>query len=348
MYHSVTKIPRHVRRQLQRVVQKSRDKNHARRALAILQLRETGGCVAEVARRLCAARSSVQRWGGLFEDYGVQGLAPLRRGRSDYKAHDKVLEALEKLLDTMPQDHGYLRSRWSSELLAVVLKQCTGVSVHATSIRRWLKRLAYVWRRARPTVHIRDPRKSARMRAVNRALSEGERDPFTEVFYADEADVDLNPRIGADWMPRGQQLAVPTPGKNRKRYLAGALNTRTGHVVWGEHERKDSSLFIHLLYKLHRTYRRARRIILIVDNYVIHKSRVTQSWLARHPKFRLVFQPAYCPWVNAIERLWKQLHDTVTRNHRHATMSKLMHDVRTFMKALSPFPGAGQALALAQ
>lgn len=348
MEASVTKMPRYVRRQLERIVQKSRDKDHVRRALAMLQLRQTGGCVAEVARRLCAARSSVQRWRTLFEDYGVQGLAAQRRGRSDYKADDKVLKTLEKLLDMTPKDHGYLRSRWSSELLARVLEQCTGVCVHATSIRRWLKRLAYVWRRARPTLHIRDPRKSARMRAVNRALREGEHAPFTEVFYADEADIDLNPRIGADWMPRGQQLAVPTPGTNRKRYLAGALNARTGHVVWGEHERKDSSLFIHLLYRLNRAYRRARRIILIVDNYVIHKSRVTQNWLARHPKFRLVFQPAYCPWVNEIERLWKQLHDTVTRNHRHTTMNPLMHDVRTFMKAVSPFPGTGHALALAQ
>ena len=348
MQVSVTKMPRYLRRQLERVVQKSRDRDHVRRALAILQLRETQGCVSEVARRLCAARSSVARWRALFEDYGVAGLAPLHRGRSDYKADDNVLKALEKLLETTPKDHGYLRSRWSSELLARVLEQCTGVGVHATSIRRWLKRLAYVWRRARPTLHIRDPRKAARLRAVNRALRAGERDPFTEVFYADEADVDLNPRIGADWMPRGRQLTVVTPGKNRKRYLAGALNARTGHVVWGEHERKDSSLFVHLLYKLNRAYRRARRIILIVDNYVIHKSRATQSWLARHPKFQLVFQPAYCPWVNAIERLWKQLHDTVTRNHRHTTMHSLMHDVRTFMNAVSPFPGAGHALTMTQ
>ena len=186
------------------------------------------------------------------------------------------------------------------------------------------------------------------MKAVNAALRAAEHDPFTEVFYADEADVDLNPRIGSDWMPRGHQRTVATPGKNRKRYIAGALHARTGRIVWGEHERKDSSLFIHLLYRLNRTYRRARRIILIVDNDSIHKSRVTQNWLARHPKFHLVFQPAYCPWVNVIERLWKQLHDTVTRNHRHATLNGLMSDIRRFLRAAEPFPGAGHGLASAR
>lgn len=109
----------------------------------------------------------------------------------------------------------------------------------------------------------------------------------------------------------------------------------------------DRPLFIHLLHKLKRTYRKAKRIILIADNYIIHKSGVTQRWLANNPKFELVFQPAYCPWVNVIERLWKALHDTITRNHKHSTMNKLMHDVRRFLEVCQPFPGAGQALAAA-
>ena len=80
------------------------------------------------------------------------------------------------------------------------------------------------------------------------------------------------------------------------------------------------SLFLALLAELRRTYRSARRIVLIVDNYIIHRSRRTLRWLAQNPKFELLFQPVYHPWVNRIERLWKQLHDTITRNHRHPTM----------------------------
>lgn len=42
---------------------------------------------------------------------------------------------------------------------------------------------------------------------------------------------------------------------------------------------KSSALFISLLKRLKATYRRAKTITLIVDNYIIHKSRETQSWL---------------------------------------------------------------------
>jgi transposase len=345
MEHSVTEMPRGVRRRLRRVVHKSRDKDYARRALAILQLWETGEEVSEVAHRLCAARSSVYRWRGEFAEFGEAGIAPQPRGRADWKASEELLEHLEELVGTEPQELGYLRSRWSSELLALELEKRTGTEVHATTVRRWLKRLGFGYRRARPTLCKRDPRKSRRLRAIGAALADV--DPQTEVFYADEADVDFNPRIGPAWMPRGAQTAIPTPGKNQKRYFAAALHARTGRLVWVEHERKDSCLFIHLLYTLKRTYRRARRIVLIVDNYSIHMSYITRRWLANNPKFELLFQPAYHPWVNEIERLWKALHDTVTRNHRHGTMRELLTAVRRFLQACQPFPGNGHALAAA-
>lgn len=49
-------------------------------------------------------------------------------------------------------------------------------------------------------------------------------------------------------------------------------------------------------------------------------------------------------WENNIEKLWKKLHDTVTRNHRHTTMPTLMRAVTCFMNASQPFPGHHSAL----
>ena len=109
MKHSIARIPRAMRRRLKRLAQKASE--HGRRVHAILLLRENGNCVAKVARALYAARSSVQRWRALYEEHGEQGLRPLERGRSEWKASDKVLTALANLMDSSPRDHGYLRSR---------------------------------------------------------------------------------------------------------------------------------------------------------------------------------------------------------------------------------------------
>ena len=90
-----------------------------------------------------------------------------------------------------------------------VVRQCE-VTIHASTIRRLLPRLAYGSRRARPTLYLRDPRKSERLAAIEEALTE--RQSGVAVFYVDEADIDLNPRIGFR-NAKGQQLAIPTPSE---------------------------------------------------------------------------------------------------------------------------------------
>ena len=168
--HSVLKMGRGVRRRLQRIAQRSPDRDYVRRALAILALWNNSNCVSDAAAALCAARSTVNRWRALFELYGEDGLKPQPRGRCEWKADEVVLQELRTLMESTPGDHEYLRTRWSSELLAKVLFERTGVLVHASTVRRWLARLSYRYRRARPTLCIRNPRKTERMRAIRRAL----------------------------------------------------------------------------------------------------------------------------------------------------------------------------------
>lgn len=342
MEYSINQIPRAVRRRLQKVVHKDRDGDYRRRANAILLLNE-GYRVSEVVRLLCAARSTVYAWRSRYEQYGEVGLVPEKRGPKPRTVTEDVGGQLLMLVEKTPGEYGYLRSRWTTEMLARQVYADLAVSIHASTVRRLLPKLGILWNRARPTLCIKDRTKTRKMKAINKALEQAsETHP---VFYVDEADVDLNPRIGHGWMKKGQQTAIPTPGKNQKRYLAGALNAATGHVVWTEEDKKNSYLFILLLVELRRRYRKAKKIILIADNYIIHKSAQTQCFLKCNEKFKILFQPAYHPWVNKIELLWKQLHDTVTRNHRYSTMNKLMVAVRTFMCSVSPYPGSQVSLA---
>ncbi|WP_251033852.1 IS630 family transposase, partial [Escherichia coli] len=139
-------------------------------------------------------------------------------------------------------------------------------------------------------------------------------------------------------------VAIQTPGQNEKYYLAGALHSGTGKVSYVGGNSKSSALFISLLKHLKLTYRRAKTITLIVDNYITHKSRETQRWLKENLKFRVIYQPVYSPWVNHVERLWQALHDTITRNHQCRSMWQLLKKVHYFMETVSPFPGGKHGL----
>lgn len=116
-------------------------------------------------------RARQYRRGGLYmEEYGEAGLLPSRAGRPAYTVSEALMEQLRALLSREPEDYGYLRSQWSSELLALVLKEQTGIALHASTVRRLLPRLDYVWRRTRPILTRRDPRKNRKLRAVEQVL----------------------------------------------------------------------------------------------------------------------------------------------------------------------------------
>ncbi len=339
---SIQEMKRGVRRRLQRIVQKDKDGNYRRRATAMLMLNRSTS-VSETARLVSASRTSIREWRGRYEQYGEAGLVPECRGRPTGTVNEATCGYLLKLIQEQPGDYGYLGSRWTSEMLARQLYESWSVVIHSSTVRRLLPKLGVHWNRARPTLCIKDPTKARKMRAINKALRNNSAE--TPVFYVDEADIDFNPRIGSGWMNKGQQTAIPTPGKNQKRYLAGALHAQTGNVVWVEWEKKNSQLFVRLMAALRKRYRQAKQIILIADNYIIHKSGFTQCFLRHNRKFKILFQPAYHPWVNRIELLWKQLHDTITRNHRYSTMKRLMDAVRIFMEIAAPFPGSQPHLA---
>lgn len=172
------------------------------------------------------------------------------------------------------------------------------------------------------------------MRTIRRLIEGLDRNEV--VVYVDEVDIHLNPKMGPDWMRRGRQKTVLTPGCNEKRYLAGALNAKTRRLTWVEGDRKYSLLFLRLLYKLvNETYPKARKIHLVLDNFGIHDSQQVQLALKseKGKKIHLHFLPPYCPDHNRIERIWKDLHDNVTRNHRCAGMEELMVEVRQYLRA---------------
>jgi putative transposase len=56
--------------------------------------------------------------------------------------------------------------------------------------------------------------------------------PDELILFADELDIDLLPKVGYQWMLKGTQLEIRTPGKNQKHYLAAALNPATGQTYY--------------------------------------------------------------------------------------------------------------------
>jgi transposase len=281
-----------------------------------------------------ASRSQVYRMIERFAKEGLAGLADRREDNGECKVTWHYETVLWEVVAGSPQDHGYRRPTWTQELLILVVGKQTGIRISPTTMSRLLKRLEIRLGRPKPIVGCpwSKARKTRRLNKIRRLIAELPKGEV--VVYMDEVDVHLNPKIGPDWMLPATQKTVMTPGKNQKRYLAGAFNARTGQLSWVEGERKTSTLFLHLLWHLlHKVYPTAKRIHVILDNYRIHSSQQVQLALPNmEGRIELHFLPPYCPDDNRIERVWRDLHANVTRNHRCRTMGQLMKEVRAYLR----------------
>lgn len=268
-----------------------------------------------------------------FRKYGEAGLWDGREGNGSGKLDADYLGLLDEIVRSRPSDYGWRRPTWTRELLVETLARKTGVRIHVSTMSRALAKIEA--RRGKPRPRVGCPwHPAAKTRRLNELRTlVGTLSRHEALVYEDEVDIHLNPKIGLDWMGKGQQKEVMTPGKNEKRYLAGALDVRTGVIHWVEGEQKNSWLFMDLLKKLTIIYARARVIHVILDNYGIHSSDVIGIALCHFARrIRLHPLPPYCPDDNKIERLWQDLHANVTRNHTRETMSELMADVRYYLR----------------
>jgi transposase len=309
-------------------------------ALHLLLLCAAGRSPSEIAAVLFCSRSSVYRLvkayraGTLtFDDPSVEGTSGARLRILTPSLKRSVLA----ILKTVPHACGWCRTRWSCTTLALEVQARRGVQVSAETVRRWLHGLGWVWKRAKQAAKDDDPQrveKLARIRFVLEHLP-----AKAALFFADELDIHLLPKVGSQWMPKGEQVEVLTPGTNQKRYLAGALDMRSGamvHRVWG---RKTHGLFLDLLAALDQAYPPSlfTHLHVVVDNYKIHKAQAVERWLAAHPRVEVLFLPTYCPKASPIERAFGDVHDKCTRNHRRKRLWAVVRDVEQHLSLNGPW-----------
>jgi len=308
----------------------------------ILLLLDDGLAWSLIGAVLFTSPATIDRWRRRFLEQGASAVMEGERSRRRAGRAFLVAVILRWVTRFSPTDYGFVRSRWSCGTVVLLVQEQYGESVGRETVRRWLRGEGLVWRRPRPVLGPRDPRRSEKLRQIRVLLRDLKDDEVA--FFQDEVDINTNPKIGSMWMCRGQQAEVVTPGNNVKRYLAGSLNWRTGELILTAGcagQGRNAALFLAHLDELRRRFRRYRRIHVICDNAKFHRPdrcRAVREYLAQwEGRVVLHFLPTYAPETNPIERVWWHLHEEITRNHRCPNIEALLDLVFRWLEAGSTF-----------
>ena len=137
------------RRGLEQQLRMTHDAGLFRRTLAVLEAAD-GRPIAETARLLRTSRVSVYQW---IERYDrarhPDCLADSRGGNHPSLWTEELQSILSASLGGRPDDLGYQAVEWTVPLLREHLARYGEERPSATSIRRQLRALGYVWKRPR-------------------------------------------------------------------------------------------------------------------------------------------------------------------------------------------------------
>lgn len=137
-------------------------------------------------------------------------------------------------------------------------------------------------------------------------------------------------------MPRGEQLKVRAPGRNRRINIFITAIWPSMRLKWNAYKRRRSQEFKGHVEAVLKCLKRKgfKRIILIMDNAKAHTSRETRTFLEAHGlDVRPFYLPSYSPQLNEVDgRVNRRLKKDTCSNHTYRDIQELEQAARAYLK----------------
>jgi transposase len=163
-------------------------------------------------------------------------------------------------------------------------------------------------------------------------------DPGTVFLFGDGMHLVHQNVPGLCWGDPKQPPIIKTNTGRKRLNILGAYNPDSHKFVHltGE-ENCDAKRAIEYFDVILMAYRKAPRIVLILDNARYFKAAAVRKWLKDHPKLRLVFLPSYSPNLNLIERFWRFVKERLVKNTYYEKYKTFRANVFRFLNHVDQY-----------
>lgn len=187
------------------------------------------------------------------------------------------------------------------------VREVFGKQVSIWTIKRILKAAGYGWKRMRRSLkHNRDEVLFSFFQQEIRELHQLEAQGEVDVYYFDEAGVNLTPVIPYAWQQKNQRYELPSV-RSQNLTILGFMNLQSQCQSFLFEGAANSEIVMACMDEFAEQI--TRKTIVILDRASIHTSKKMQQQAKQWQKqdLYLQFLPAYCPELNRIEILWKHV-----------------------------------------
>lgn len=316
----------------------------ARRAAGLRMLSRGRYKQQEIAEALGVAHGTVRGWSSSLKAKGKKAFLRCgQRGRP--KGSGKALTKKEEdkvigwIRDKNPQQMKLDFYLWSVGSVLTLVDKSFQKVLSESCIRKYLKSWGFTVQRPATRYSARDDQVvEAWLAEVYPKISKQSKDEGSEIHWLDETGVNNQAIYMRGYSPKGKTPLTQKPSRRAKVNLVSTVTNR-GTIRFSIYEGSLKSLtLIRFLENLVKGSQ--RKILVIMDNLPVHKSKHVQEWLApRKDQIEVFYLPPYAPELNPDEYLNNALKQNVhKRSGLPLTFKKLKSNVSATLRHIQKKP----------
>lgn len=210
-------------------------------------------------------------------------------------------------------------------------------TISRSTLKRTLRSMNLSWKRIRKWLGgLRDEDDFRMARQELDSLKELEDKGLIELYFCDEAGFNQTPCVPYAWQDRGQPIAL-APAKGRNYNVLGIMRRNNFVQGYGVEGSIDSQTAITLIESFCSERNKQADLppaYMVIDNAPIHSSRAfrekERGWQERGLCIKRI--PTYCPELNLIEILWRNIKYDWLPFDAYTTFEKLVEQVDSIIQ----------------
>lgn len=157
----------------------------------------------------------------------------------------------------------------------------------------------------------------------------------TPVLFGDGVHPSQQTRPAFGWIKKGKDKVIEVNSARKRLNILGAINLKDMKFEYQDFKTINGAATIEFFTKLENAYPKSTRIDLILDNAGYNKSQEVVNFL-KSSRVHVHFLPARSPNLNAIERLWKIMHEHVSNNRVYLKFQDFKKAIFEFFDSSMP------------
>jgi len=309
---------------------------------SIVRLLKSGVKPDDAARALGVSRSMVYAAKKAYDEKGIEGIKPQKRGRrpGDKKklTPEQEWEIIHILVDKTPDQLKFKDCMWSRENVGELIMQKFGIKMPLSTMALYLQRWGFTVQRPAKRAYKQDEEQVKKwVESEFPGISARAEKEHADIYFGDETGMQNLPNLLRGYSPKGKTPIVRVESKRLKINMLSAISCRGKLRFMLYKDNMDSDKLIDFMRRLVRDT--PRKVFLILDNLRVHHSKKVADWLEKHvDQIELFFLPPYAPEFNPDELLNADLKRGLSKLCSPRSLDELEHNVRAHLQKLRFIP----------